>query len=75
MFANGIVKEAKRLNRKKMSQTAKAVLGYKEVSEYINGLRSLEETKELLKKNTRHYAKRQLTWFRREKNATWLELK
>jgi len=50
------------------------VLGYKEVSDYIGKKYSLQRAKELLKRNTRHYAKRQLTWFRREENAKWLEL-
>lgn len=74
MFAKGIVREVKRLLKQKISKTTKAVLGYKEVSDYINGRRSLEEAKELLKKNTRHYAKRQLVWFRREENTEWIEL-
>ena len=74
MFAGGIVKEVKKLNKRKMSRTAKAVLGYKEVNGYIKRNYSLEVAKELLKKNTRHYAKRQLTWFRKEKNAVWLKL-
>jgi tRNA dimethylallyltransferase len=74
MFAKGIVQEVKRLLKQKIGKTAKAVLGYKEVSDYINGKHSLEEAKELLNKNTRHYAKRQLTWFRREENAEWIEL-
>ncbi len=42
---------------------------------YINGELTLEEAIELLKKNTRHFAKRQLTWFRREKTVTWIDKK
>ena len=74
MFAQGIVKEVKRLRKKKISKTAKAALGFKEVNGYIKGEYGLEEAKELLKKNTRHYAKRQLTWFRKEQGARWIEL-
>jgi tRNA dimethylallyltransferase len=74
MFSGGLVEEIRKLERKKISRTAIAALGYKEISDYINGRCSAEEAKELLKKNTRHYAKRQLTWFRKEKNATWFEL-
>lgn len=74
MFACGIAREVKRLKKRKMSRTAKGALGYKEVSDYIKGKCSLEKAKELLKKNTRHYAKRQLTWFRKEEGARWLEL-
>lgn len=44
-------------------------IGYKEMAEYLNGDLSLDEAIELIKKNTRRFAKRQLTWFRREKNA------
>lgn len=74
MVARGIVKEVKRLSRQKISRTAKAILGYKEISGYIKGEYSLEEAKELLKRNTRHYAKRQLTWFRKEENAVWVKV-
>lgn len=74
MFARGIVREIKRLKTRRMTQAAKGVLGYKEVSNYIGGKSSLEEAKEFLKRNTRHYAKRQLSWFRKEKDAVWLEL-
>jgi len=45
-------------------------IGYKEVVDYINGKYSLDETKEIIKRETRHFAKRQLTWFRREKDVT-----
>lgn len=47
-------------------------IGYKEIVGYINGEMSLDDAIETLKKNTRHFAKRQLTWFRREKNVTWV---
>ena len=74
MFKDGVVEEVKRLKKKRVSRTARAALGYKEINEYLNGRCSIEEAKELLKKNTRRYAKRQLTWFRREKDTTWLTL-
>lgn len=74
MFADGIIEEVKRLRRCKVSHTAKAALGYKEVNDYIDEDYNLEETKERLRRNTRHYAKRQLTWFRKEKDATWFNL-
>ena len=48
-------------------------IGYKEMAEYINGKFSLEEAVELIKKNTRHFAKRQLTWFRREKSVDMID--
>lgn len=48
-------------------------LGYKEIIPYLDGECSLEEAVYILKRDTRHFAKRQLTWFRREKDVTWVE--
>lgn len=66
MFEKGLVDEVKALGLDNTNQSMQGI-GYKEVLEYLNGDLSLEETKELIKKNTRHFAKRQLTWFRHEK--------
>ena len=66
MFDKGLVDEVKGLGLDYTNQSMQGI-GYKEVLEYLNGNLSLEETKELIKKNTRHFAKRQLTWFRHEK--------
>lgn len=46
-------------------------IGYREIIQYLDGVLSLNEAKELLKKNTRNYAKRQLTWFRKNQNIKW----
>lgn len=73
IFRKGIVDEVKKLSRKRLSITARYALGYREVLDYIKGKYSLEEVKELLKKNTRHFAKRQLTWFRSDKRIEWLK--
>ena len=48
-------------------------LGYKEVVEYLEGSCTKEEMIEKIKKETRHYAKRQLTWFRKNKETIWLD--
>ena len=48
-------------------------LGYKEILAYLDGECSLEEAVDLLKKETRHFAKRQLTWFRRERDVIWFD--
>ena len=48
-------------------------VGYKEILLYLNGTLSLEESVELIKKNTRHFAKRQLTWFRKEEDVIWVD--
>ena len=67
MFANGLVDEVKGLlNKYELSTTAKAAIGYKEVIEYLEGKCSLEECKELIKKRTRNYAKRQVTFFKHQ---------
>jgi len=71
MFRQGIVKEVKNLSRRKLSLTARKALGYNEVIGYIKGDLLLGQAKELLKKNTRHFAKRQLTWFRPDKRIAW----
>ena len=47
-------------------------LGYKEIIDYLNGDISLEEAIYIIKRDTRHFAKRQLTWFRRERDVRWL---
>ena len=49
-------------------------LGYKEVLAYLDGEYPLEEVVRILKRDTRHFAKRQLTWFGREKDVTWVNL-
>ena len=49
-------------------------IGYKEFKPYFEGTASLDEVKEAIKRNTRHYAKRQITWFKRYKEALWYGL-
>ena len=48
-------------------------LGYKEILAYLDGETDLETAVEVLKRDTRHFAKRQLTWFRREKDVYWVD--
>ena len=48
-------------------------LGYKEMLDYLDNKCSLEEAVEIIKRDTRHFAKRQLTWFRREPSVTWVD--
>ena len=48
-------------------------LGYKEILDYLDGSCSLEEAVYVIKRETRHFAKRQLTWFRREGEVTWVD--
>ena len=67
MFDNGLLDEVKGLlNKYDLSLTAKAAIGYKEVIDYLEGKCTLEECKELIKKRTRNYAKRQVTFFKHQ---------
>ncbi len=74
MIEAGLIDEVRNVTEKfKISNTAIQGLGYKEVIEYLNGNISYEEMIEKLKLETRHYAKRQLTWFRRDKRIKWIK--
>ena len=74
MIEQGLIEEVKNiLGKYKKFPTAMQGLGYKEVVQYINGVYTKEEMIEKVKMETRRYAKRQLTWFRKNKNTTWLD--
>ena len=76
MMADGLVEEVQAL--KDMGCTRNLVsmqgLGYKEILDYLNGECTLEEAVYVLKRDTRHFAKRQITWFKRERDVRWLNL-
>lgn len=74
MFASGLVTEVKKLLKKRLSRTAGKAIGIREVREYLAGHISLEEAKNTMKRNTRLYAKRQLTWFRKDTRTRWLDV-
>ncbi|MGB3081826.1 MAG: tRNA (adenosine(37)-N6)-dimethylallyltransferase MiaA [Candidatus Omnitrophota bacterium] len=73
MFNEGLVKLVEDLRARKLSKTAFKALGIKEVSAFLDGQVKLEEAAEELKKNTRKYAKRQLTWFRADERIHWVD--
>ncbi len=75
MINDGLVDEVKELTKKGLSKNMVSMkgLGYKEIIEYFEGALTLDESINLIKKETRHFAKRQLTWFRREKDVIWLD--
>ncbi len=77
MFARGLVDETRELLQHGLEQnkTAMQAIGYRQVVEHLRGERSLAETIERVKTKTRQFAKRQLTWFRAQKNVEWMELK
>jgi len=74
MFDDGIVDEVGSVEKDRWGKTAKKIIGVEEVQGYLRGEYDLGEAKERIKLNTRHLAKRQLTWFRREKRLQWITI-
>lgn len=74
MIKEGLLEEVKSLMDKGYTKELNSMkgIGYKEVIDYFNGVRSLDETIELIKQSSRRYAKRQLTWFRRDKRVKYV---
>jgi tRNA dimethylallyltransferase len=75
MFRRGLVDEIRALKNLKLSRTAQGLIGLPEVGDHLDGKAGLDETKEAMKMNTRHYVKRQLTWFRKDKRLNWITIK
>lgn len=71
MLENGIVEEVKAFYKLPVSKTAAQAIGCKEFKPYLEGNLTLEECAEKLKQETRRYAKRQITWFKRNKEINW----
>lgn len=75
MMENGLLKEAKYFYDKKVNCKAlNTVIGYKELFKYFNNECTLEEALDLIKKNSRHYAKRQYTWFNNQMIIEWFDV-
>lgn len=76
MIEQGLIKEVEKLLNMGYSKNLVSMqgLGYKEIVKYLEGDLSLEESIDILKRDTRHFAKRQLTWFKREKDAIWINV-
>jgi tRNA dimethylallyltransferase len=76
MIADGLVEEVESLlaEEKPLSKQARSAIGYAEIIEHLNGRISLEDAIELIKKNTRRFAKNQRTWFKTFKNVNWLDI-
>ena len=75
MLEDGLIKEVLSLKEMgiKKNMTSMQGIGNKEVLDYLNGETSYEDMVYLLKRDTRHFAKRQLTWFKREKDVIWMD--
>lgn len=74
MLSEGLVEEVARLKEMgyRRGMVSMQGLGYKEILAYLDGECTLEEAVEILKRDTRHFAKRQLTWFKREREVIWM---
>ncbi len=75
MLEDGLVNEVNTLKEQGLNRSYISMqgLGYKEIFAYLEGEISLEEAVSILKRDTRHFAKRQITWFKREKDVIWLD--
>lgn len=74
MLEEGLVEEVERLRKMgcRKGMVSMQGLGYKEILDFLDGTCTFEEAVEILKRDTRHFAKRQITWFRRERDVIWL---
>ena len=72
MLESGLLQEAEKFFDSSLGTTARQAIGYKELYPYFSGKKSLEECVDCLKMQTRRYAKRQLTWFRRDERMNLL---
>ena len=75
MIRNGLVQEVQMLKERGCTKQMVSMqgLGYKEIFSYLEGDCSLEEAVYIIKRDTRHFAKRQLTWFKRERDVIWVQ--
>ena len=75
MVENGLLDEVEKILNSGIpkNSTSLQAIGYKEFTEVINGKMSTDDALEIIKQESRNYAKRQLTWFRRNEDATWID--
>ena len=76
MMEDGLLKEARWLKAQNLPETATALqgIGYREMLDYLDGKCTIDEAVSAIRKHSRNYAKRQLTWFRREPDASWINI-
>jgi len=74
MMKKGLLEETRRLFKMKLHKIPRQALGYKEMKLYLDGMIGLEEAIRLLKKRTKMYAKRQITWFKKEPDIKWIDI-
>ena len=73
MVCAGIVDEARRLLKRRLSRTAAYCIGVREMGDFLKGRASWDEAVSLMKRNSRHFAKRQMTWFRKTPGIIWID--
>ena len=74
MFETGLMEEAERILRQCPDRTAMQAIGYKELKMYLDNEIDKDEAVRLIKRNTRRYAKRQFTWFKKEEDIIWIDV-
>ncbi|MGE0268851.1 MAG: tRNA (adenosine(37)-N6)-dimethylallyltransferase MiaA [Candidatus Omnitrophota bacterium] len=74
MFEAGLIEEVRGIEGVELSPSASGIIGIREVRGYLQDEYSLDAAKDLMKQNTRRFAKRQLTWFRKEKRVNWMDV-
>ncbi len=74
MFGAGLVDEVKSIMQMNPDRTPLQAIGYKEIVRYVNQEINLQEAERLIKRNSRRYAKRQFTWFRKEEGIAWIDV-
>jgi tRNA dimethylallyltransferase len=74
MVHGGLLDEVRRLLRRRLGRTASQCIGVREMEGFLKGQYGLDEAVRLMKRNTRHLAKRQMTWFRREPGIVWIDV-
>jgi tRNA dimethylallyltransferase len=74
MFAKGAIEEVRGLSKLSLSKTAEKILGVPEITAFLSGELDRETALSELKKNTRRFAKRQLTWFKKDKRIEWIDI-
>lgn len=74
MIAAGWLEETRRLREKALSATALQAIGYQQMSQVLDGTLSMDGAADAIKQGTRRYAKRQLSWFRRDPETVWLDI-
>jgi tRNA dimethylallyltransferase len=74
MIQKGLIEEVAAILKMNPDRTPLQAIGYKELAQYLHGEVPKEEAVRLVKRNTKRYAKRQFTWFRKEKSITWIDI-